>query len=312
MNRRQVLIGGGVAGLAAATALSFSRTGSMTDYGAAVAAQRKALADNPGLADLVRYATLAANSHNTQSWRLHLDQRRISILPDFTRHTPAVDPDNHHLFVSLGCAAENFALAAAASGRRGEPRFDPEGIGAVHFDFGAASAERSLLFEAIPKRQSTRSDYDGHSVAASDLAILAAGAQVPGVDLVLLTDRPQIEQLLDLVIAGNRAQMADPVFMRELKHWIRFNPRQAFEARDGLFSAATGNPTAPAGLAAWCSIWPSGSRRRTSDTPGKSAPRRVSQSSCRSAPTRRIGCRPGAPASVSRCRRRRLASNMPL
>lgn len=42
--------------------------------------------------------------------------------------------------------------------------------------------------------------------------------------------------------------MADPAFMRELKHWIRFNPRQALETGDGLFSAATDNPTAPTWL----------------------------------------------------------------
>jgi hypothetical protein len=27
------------------------------------------------------------------------------ILPDLSRRCPAVDPDDHHLFVSLGCAA---------------------------------------------------------------------------------------------------------------------------------------------------------------------------------------------------------------
>lgn len=207
MNRRQVLIGGGImaAGMAGATAFSFSRTGSMTDYAAAVAAQREVLKANPGFADIIRYATLAANGHNTQPWRFQLDQRRISIRPDFTRRTPAVDPDDHHLFVSLGCAAENLALAAAASGRRGETRFEPQSVGAVVFDFDTAPPERSFLFEAIPKRQSTRADYDGRSVAAADLATLAAAARVPGVDLVLLTDRLRIKQLLDLVIAGNRA-----------------------------------------------------------------------------------------------------------
>ncbi len=66
-----------------------------------------------GLADaalgreLVRYATLAPSSHNTQCWQFALDARgrAITLLPDLTRRCPAVDPDDHHLFVSLGCAA---------------------------------------------------------------------------------------------------------------------------------------------------------------------------------------------------------------
>ena len=52
----------------------------------------------------------------------------------------------------------------------------------------------------------------------------------------------------DLVFAGNSAQMADAAFVRELKTWLRYNPRQAIDAGDGLFSALTGNPTTPAWL----------------------------------------------------------------
>ncbi|OAN53386.1 Tat pathway signal protein [Sphingobium sp. TCM1] len=248
MNRRQMVIGGGVLAVGGAAAFGFSDTGSMTDYAARMAAQRAVLAEHPQLVDLVRYATLAASGHNTQPWRFHLERRRITILPDFERRTPVVDPDDHHLFVSLGCAAENLALAAAARGHGGELRLDSDGEGAVHFDFDTASPVRSSLFEAIPKRQSTRADYDGRSVAAADLAMLAAAAQVPGVDLILLSERSRVEQVLDLVLAGNRAQIADPAFVHELKRWIRFNPRQALEWGDGLFSATTGNPTAPAWL----------------------------------------------------------------
>ena len=250
MNRRQVLIGAGAltAGAVGAAAFSFSRTGSMADYAAAASAMRATLSERPELKDLVRYATLSANGHNTQPWSFNFADGRIAILPDFARRTPMVDPDDHHLFVSLGCAAENLALAAAARGRGGELRFDPAGNGFVAFELGAGPAERSTLFEAIPTRQSTRADYDGRPVAVDDLEVLAAAARIPGVDLILTTDRQQIERVLEFVIAGNSAQMDDPAFVRELKDWLRFNPRQALEAGDGLFSAASGNPTAPTWL----------------------------------------------------------------
>ncbi len=250
MNRRQVLIGAGAltAGAAGAAAFGFSRTGSMTDYAAAVAAARATLSERPELVDLVRYATLAASGHNTQPWRFHLDEGRVVILPDFSRRTPVVDPDDHHLFVSLGCAVENLALAATARGRKGDLRFDPDGAGSVVFESGGAPPEHSILFEAIPKRQSTRADYDGRPVATADLEALAAAARIPGVDLILATDRQQIERVLDLVVTGNSAQMGDPAFVRELKDWLRFNPHQARETGDGLLSAASGNPTAPTWL----------------------------------------------------------------
>jgi nitroreductase len=247
MNRRQLLAGGGALAFAGAGVAAFGllSTGSMTDYAAAAAELRRQLSENPGIEEFVRYATLAANGHNTQPWRFRLETGRIMIRPDFARRTPVVDPDDHHLFASIGCAAENLSLASAARGRPGEVWFNPAGDGSLIFELGSGPLESSPLFEAISKRQSTRAVYDGRPVVSADLKALAAAARVPGVDVILVTDRQQIERLLELIVAGNSAQMADAAFVRELKEWIRFNPRQALETGDGLFSAASGNPTVP-------------------------------------------------------------------
>jgi hypothetical protein len=85
-------------------------------------------------------------------------------------------------------------------------------------------------------------------VGVAALEALAKAAAIPGVDLVLLTDRPRLDQVRDLVVAGNSAQMADPAFMRELTGWLRFNPREALARGDGLFSAASGRPAVPSWL----------------------------------------------------------------
>lgn len=245
INRRAILLGGGVAGAAALYAY-FREMGSIEDYNAAVAKSRAVLKQVPETREFIRYATLAANSHNTQPWRFKVTDGGIEILPDMTRHLTAVDPDNHHLFVSLGCAAENLALAAAMRERGGTLSFAGENGGSVSFRFANEATAEPVLFDAIPKRQSTRSLYNGRAVSAVDLATLTKAAAVPGVDLVLITDRAQMTQVRDLVIAGNSAQMADVAFMRELKSWLRFNPRQALKTGDGLFSATTGNPVVPA------------------------------------------------------------------
>ena len=60
-----------------------------------------------------------------------MQERAMSIEPDLTRRCPAVDPDDHHLFVSPGCAAENLAQAALANGLQATIRFDPEGAGSM-------------------------------------------------------------------------------------------------------------------------------------------------------------------------------------
>lgn len=234
-----------MAGLAGAGWSGFRRLGSMDGYGADIAPLRVALPVSPTTRDLIRFATLAANSHNTQAWNFRVDDGRIDILPDPARRTPAVDPDDHHLFVSLGCAAENMSIAAAARGLPGEVAFDEGDGGAVRFDYAAGAIWDAALSDAIPLRQSTRADFDGSLVSAADLAILASAAKVSGVDLILITDRAQIDRVRDLITAGNTAQIADPAFVAELKHWLRFNPREAFAAGDGLFSATSGNPSLP-------------------------------------------------------------------
>lgn len=171
--------------------------------------------------------------------------RAIAIHPDLSRRTPVVDPNDHHLFVSLGCAAENLLIAAAANGRSGELRFEPSNGGSLEFALGHGPENRSMLFDAIPARQSTRSEYNGATVSATDLKTLAAAASILGVDVVIVTRREERDQIRDLVLAGNSAQMADKAFIIELKSWLRFSPRDAAQRGDGLFSAASGNPALP-------------------------------------------------------------------
>ena len=246
MNRRHLLLGGGAAlVLAGAGTLAWrSATGTMASYERYAARLREPLPADPQIADLLRYATLAANSHNTQPWQFRAGDGVIEILPDAARRTPAVDPDDHHLFVSLGCAAENLAIAARATGQPGDVEIDPAGA-AVRYRFGSGAPMPDPLLAAIAARQSTRGAYDGRPVTTADMEKLAASAVMPGVGLILISDRAQMDQVRDLVVAGNTAQMADPAFMAELKHWLRFSYRSAMASGDGLFSATSGNPVLP-------------------------------------------------------------------
>jgi hypothetical protein len=205
------------------------------------------LADRDLAIELVRCATLAPSSHNTQCWNFALDTDAITILPDLTRRCPAVDPDDHHLFVSLGCAAENLVQAARAHGVRGEVAFD-EARSAVRVMLSPAVAEVTELFNAIGSRQSTRAEYDGKALAADDLKRLQDAARSDRVRLLLLTDRPAIETVLDYVVQGITAQMSDAAFVDELESWIRFNGADAVRMGDGLFSKSSGNPEVPAWL----------------------------------------------------------------
>ncbi len=204
--------------------------------------------------ELVRYATLAPSSHNTQCWKFSVEDREITILPDLSRRCPAVDPDDHHLFVSLGCATENLVQAALAHGLRAESRFDAMRDG-ISMSLATVAAQTTPLFNAMASRQCTRGDYDGKPLSTAELTLLEQAGSSSGVHIHLLTERSAMERVLAQVLAANSAQMADPAFVKELKAWIRFNGADAVRTGDGLFSATTGNPAIPTWLGELAFSW---------------------------------------------------------
>tara|TARA_Y100000815_G_scaffold56276_1_gene45620 strand:- start:6287 stop:7369 length:1083 start_codon:yes stop_codon:yes gene_type:complete len=242
INRRNVLIGAGMAATGGAALWALSPG---PDYDGLAASIRESLTPADDLQTLAGYATLAANSHNTQPWLFAQDGSAISIAPDFTRETPVVDANHHHVFASLGCAAENLALAAGAAGKPAAVAYSDRNEGGVMIDLGSSRTVRDPLFDAITKRQCTRSLYDGRAVETDDLASIEKAAALSGARVLIVTDPKKIEEVLEMVVAANTAQVEDPAFRAELKQWLRFSPRRAVEARDGLYSACSGNPTLP-------------------------------------------------------------------
>lgn len=197
------------------------------------------------MTEIIRYATLAPSGHNTQPWRFRIDKQSIAILPDLSRRTPVVDPDDHHLFVSLGCAAENLLQAAKAFGFMGNAEFSPDSSGIITVALERSKAEESPLFKAIPDRQCTRTEYDGKPLDSQELRLLEAVGTGHGVSVILLTEREAMEKVLEYVVQGNTIQINNPAFVSELESWIRFSDGEAIRSGDGVTARSTGSPPAP-------------------------------------------------------------------
>lgn len=243
-NRRQFIAT--ALGLSAAAIGGSSAAAAAMTYDDAINASRAPLRATPRDRELVRFATLAANSHNTQPWIFSAHNNVITISPDVARRCPAVDPDDHHLYVSLGCAAENLVLAASTLGWRADPVVDGDRI---VITLEEAPPAPSALADAIPVRQCTRAAYAGTPAASGFLRELENACREPGVSTILITERARMAEVADYVLAGNSAQMRDKAFMRELVGWIRFNEAEALATMDGLFAPASGNPSLPSWVA---------------------------------------------------------------
>ncbi len=248
-DRRDVLMA--ALGLAAGAQIATPAVANTMTYDDAAAAIRAPLKTGASgsmekVREAIRYATLAANSHNTQPWLFSANATRVVIAPDLTRRCPAVDPDDHHLFASLGCAAENFVLAAAAMGLKAAPSLSGDTITVA---LEPSPTVSSALVGAIPRRQCTRARYSGEPPATEHLRLLEAAGREPGISLILITDRVKIARVVEYVIEGNTAQMRDKAFMDELKSWIRFSDADAVATRDGLSARASDNPVLPSWIA---------------------------------------------------------------
>lgn len=205
--------------------------------------------------ELVRLATLAASSHNTQPWKFLVEEGCIRIFPDYERRCPVVDPDDAHLFKSLGCAAENLVHAAPAQGLDSEVRFDEVNDCVVVSLRPGAGFGGSDLSRAIAERQCTRVRFDGKSLSPDDLNRLERAAEGNGVRAITLTSVQEKEDIIGFVNKGNTAQLSNRSFRTELKKWARCNPKESLKSGDGLAGVTAGKPSIPTWLARFVLDW---------------------------------------------------------
>lgn len=196
------------------------------------------------LQELVRYATLAANGHNTQPWTFTINDNSIEIQPDYSRRLSVVDPNDRELWLSLGCALENLLIAARAIGYATEVTYPDTGE-VIRVGLIEDTPQASKLFDAIPLRQNTRSEYDGQPVTSTDFDRMQKVGLEPNVTLHFVTQSNELETVLEYVNQGNVTQYSDKAFVNELIHWLRFNKREALASLDGLYSRCSGNPEVP-------------------------------------------------------------------
>ncbi|MCK7467113.1 MAG: hypothetical protein MZU91_02475 [Desulfosudis oleivorans] len=154
------------------------------------------------LKKIIYYATLAPSGHNTQPWKFSIKDNSLVIYPDYSRRLQVVDPDDHDLFISLGCALENFIIAASHMGYSAKVEYFPP---TEEKDCIKVTINKDMvkidpaLFNAIPNRQATRSKYDGHPIPPEDLEKLKQVSHQDKVSFILFTEQREIERIIEFV-----------------------------------------------------------------------------------------------------------------
>ena len=250
-DRRGFLVGAAAAGAAAVGAhgIRLDDEGTRAEFEYAVAAtwrhcERTDISWPAAQREMVRYATLAASSHNSQPWRFRLLERGIVVLPEPASGESAGDFDSHERFVSLGCAVENIVQAATAFGLRAVPSFDHD-VGGIYVDFTIGAKVWTALFDAIPRRRTTHGDYDGRPVAPEHLRLFEAIGNGDSVRMLLFTESWQLDQIRELILASANACVDDAALVGEVTSWTRFSYGEALATRDGLCASSLSGPLVP-------------------------------------------------------------------
>jgi hypothetical protein len=185
---------------------------------------------------LVRYAILAPSGHNSQPWIFQLGERTITILPDWNRQRPAVDPSNRELYISLGAAAKNLAIAAEYFGMMFDKTIvDSKKDVRIEFKFreGKKIVDCEDPFVAITKRTTYRGEFtkDKMDVKMVELENSRAWSQC-------LETKTEKEITAKLIYQSDLVWFKSKALLEELEDWLR----------DDLEMSKDGLPTGVLGL----------------------------------------------------------------
>ncbi|WIY00433.1 nitroreductase family protein [Amycolatopsis mongoliensis] len=199
------------------------------------------LLDSDQVKSVIGAAVLAPSTHNTQPWRFRCTPAGLELHTDPDRALPVADADQRELLLSCGAALFNLRTAIHALGAHPAttllPRRDDPTLLAVVRPFAVRKPDRRLveLAGAIPRRHTNRTPFEATIIPKALVAELRHAAEVEQAWLPRL-DAHQLETLRELVHKGHHAQVADPAFLAEWRHWTGRDPG----SRDGVPEYAAG------------------------------------------------------------------------
>lgn len=200
----------------------------------------------------VRYAVRAPSSHNTQPWLFRISGKTLELRADRTRGLPVVDPDDRELVISCGGALFILRLALRHFGstphvERLPDIQDPDLLARVRIgEAWDRTAADEALFRAIPTRHTNRLPCVDRSLPGHLSDVLESAAREEGAWLHVFRTAAARSAVADLIAEGDRWQMADKRFRRELAAWLRPNRSSRTDGMPG-YTMGLGDVMAAAG-----------------------------------------------------------------
>lgn len=244
MNRRQVILGAGGAGLA----LVFAGGAWRVMRAPATALDPWAMTGAPPAdvrLDALRHAILAPNAHNMQPWQFRLvGDDEVSVTCDAARLLPESDPFNRQIVIGFGCMAELARIAATERRHRVDLTPFPEGASDARLDTRPILALRFArdattvpdpLFDQVLARRSNKQPYDMARVpAVAQMRALAAAMATPGVAFGFAVEPARVARLRRIAVDAFALEMRTPRVHAESVAVMRIGAREVDATPDGI------------------------------------------------------------------------------
>ncbi len=181
---------------------------------------------------------LAPSGHNTQPWLFRLHGDELELHADRSRALPVVDPHDRELTIACGAALSHLRIAARHLAHSANVTLlpeleEPDLLARVRLDEGdRPTEEEEALFRAIPERRTTRLVFEDRRPPEELASAFRRDADEEGAWLHVVDDR-QRTQVVEMIAEGDRRQMSDKRFRRELAAWMHPNRSRSGDGMRG-------------------------------------------------------------------------------
>ncbi|MDF2179891.1 hypothetical protein P2G88_16685 [Aliiglaciecola sp. CAU 1673] len=184
---------------------------------------------------MLRLASYAPSSHNTQPWRFGVKDSTIYLFADDSRALPINDPQDRELMISCGCALMNLRLTAASLGFDAKIQLFPDDLkpelvaSVLISETSFSPVQEGMLASYMDKRRTHRKPFKEETIPSLVRQDIEKAANWEGIYLVWLDNGSHKHQIAELVQRGDEIQWNNPAWRHELAAWIH-----AKQQGDGL------------------------------------------------------------------------------
>ena len=185
------------------------------------------------------YASFAANSHNTQSWKVNLDpkQKRLGVFLNNKRSLNVVDPNNRELYISIGCYIQSLKKSFEAYGYNvsisniAPSKENKYQVVLINYQKIKNNKINNKQLDIIQKRHTDKRKFQKKPINRTVVSSLIKKYD----NVYYYAKRSKTFKYLQKgSLAAAAKQYKSQDFLKEQGKWLRFSNQEAKKKQDGI------------------------------------------------------------------------------